>query len=383
MKRFFYLATLFLMSESVIAQDSINTASKGKLLYHFTNTDMINLPDSEMLPVDSLSSSTKKLADTISFAMVGDIMMGTTYPTNRLPADDGAHIFEKVSDIIKKADIGLGNMEGVMCEGGTCTKGGGANSYAFRMPTSYAHLLTEAGFDFLSLANNHSNDFGPDGIKSTMKMLDEQNIAYAGVVGLCEKAIVEKNGVRYGFCAFGHNKHVYKHQDTATVRRIITSLRDSVDILIVSMHGGAEGKKMNHVPHDTEIFLGEDRGNLRQFTHFCIDLGADFVFGHGPHVVRGMELYKGHFIAYSLGNFCTPYGISLSGISGYAPVVTIRIKSDGTFIDGQIHSFIQQSGMGPQPDTENKVAKEIKMLTEADFKDSAISISNEGKIEKK
>ena len=129
--------------------------------------------------------------------------------------------------------------------------------------------------------------------------------------------------------------------------------------------------------------MGEDRGNLRQFTHFCIDLGADFVFGHGPHVVRGMELYKGHFIAYSLGNFCTPYGISLSGISGYAPVVTIRIKSDGTFIDGQIHSFIQQSGMGPQPDTENKVAKEIKMLTEADFKDSAISISNEGKIEKK
>lgn len=132
------------------------------------------------------------------------------------------------------------------------------------------------------------------------------------------------------------------------------------------------------------MFLGENRGDLRTFTHFCIDNGADVVYGHGPHVVRAVELYKGHFIAYSLGNFCTPYGVNISEISGYAPVLQLNINAeDGTFVDGKIHSFIQQRGKGPRRDKQNLVAKEIKSLTNADFSNPKLNIAADGTITKK
>lgn len=319
-------------------------------------------------------------ADTLTIAMVGDIMMGTTYPEVELPANNGKNLFDDVKQILVDADLALGNLEGAMCEGGTCTKRVAAGRcYAFRMPTSYAPNLSDAGFDFLSLANNHSNDFGPDGIRSTAKCLDEQGIKYAGSKALgCQYAIVERNGVRYGICAYGHNTHTYEHLDINSTKGTIKALRDSCDILIVSFHGGAEGSKHSHLPKGREVFLGEDRGALREFAHTCIDLGADVVFGHGPHVTRAIEAYKGKFIAYSLGNFCTPYGINLAGISGYAPVVTIRIDRQGNLIDGRINSFIQQKGFGPKTDKLNKVAQEMKSLTIADFEKQSLKIENDG-----
>ena len=97
-----------------------------------------------------------------------------------------------------------------------------------------------------------------------------------------------------------------------------------------------------------------------------------------------MELYKGHFIAYSLGNFCTPYGINIAGVSGYAPVLQLTINStDGTFVKGKINSFIQQRGRGPRLDKQNIVAKEIRSLTKADFTDPKITIGDDGTITKK
>jgi poly-gamma-glutamate capsule biosynthesis protein CapA/YwtB (metallophosphatase superfamily) len=146
----------------------------------------------------------------------------------------------------------------------------------------------------------------------------------------------------------------------------------------VSFHGGAEGKDKTHLPEGKESFLGEDRGSLRSFAHMCIDEGADIVYGHGPHVCRAVEIYKGHFIAYSLGNFCTPAGINVSGISGYAPVITVRINHQGKVVDGRIHSFIQTYGKGPKLDTENKVSKAIRSLTNSDFVNPHIEILDDG-----
>ena len=239
-------------------------------------------------------------------------------------------------------------------------------TYAFRTPESFAHLLTEAGFDYLNLANNHTNDFGPDGRKRTREILEQQGIAYSGLPD-CESVIVEKNGIRYGICSFGQNSYTLKHTDTASVTRIVTALRPQCDILVVNFHGGAEGTKYSHLPNGPETYLGENRGNLRVFAHHCIDLGADIVFGHGPHVVRAVECYKGHLIAYSLGNFCTTYGINVAGLTGYAPVLVARIGRDGRFVEGRIHSFIQTPGMGPLPDTENKVARHMRDLSYTDF----------------
>lgn len=328
-------------------------------------------------------TSSAQAVDTIKLALTGDIMMGTTYPSTQLPQEEGRLLFKHVAPIISGADIAAGNLEGTLCDGGTTTKRMSKVSYAFRTPVKFAPRLSEAGYDFLSVANNHVNDFGDTGISSTMKALDGVGIKYAGIKDLCEWSVVEKDGRRYGFCAFSHNQKTCDHRDLETVRRILGELREQADFVIVSFHGGAEGSAHNRLPYGRETFCGENRGSIRELAHFCIDEGADVVYGHGPHVLRAVEVYKGHFIAYSLGNFCTPYGINLRGISGYAPVVTIRVLADGTFVDGQIHSFIQQRGAGPLPDAQNLVAKEMKRLTELDVPKTPITISVTGAITRK
>ncbi|MBR1733000.1 MAG: CapA family protein, partial [Alloprevotella sp.] len=307
----------------------------------------------------------------------------TTYPSVQLPANGGRDLFRDAAPVLQRADVACGNLEGAMADGGASTKRGGANSYSFRMPTSYAPLLTEAGFDFLSLANNHANDFGPAGIASTERCLQEQGIGFAGIKGHPETSVKEIGGVRYGFCAFGHNRYTLRTQETAEVQRIVRGLRSQCDILIVSFHGGAEGARFKHLPNGTETFLGEDRGDLRRFARTCIDAGADLVYGHGPHVVRAIDLYKGKFIAYSLGNFCTPYGISVNGVNAYSPIIEVKIDGRGNFLEGQIHSLVQARGIGPRTDAANGPAREIKALTEADVPQAALSIGADGRIVRK
>ena len=326
----------------------------------------------------------KGMPTTLSLAFVGDIMPGTTFPEKRLPENDGKNLFDDVKGILANADLAAGNMEGALADTGTTHKKPGKYCYAFKVPTRYGKLLADAGFDFMNMANNHARDFGINGIISTEKTLKENGIAYAGIKGRQEVTVVEKNGVRYGFCSFGQDSYTPRHLDLETVKRNINSLKGKADIIIVTFHGGAEGTKYRHLPDGPETFLGENRGDLRRFAHFCIDNGADVIYGHGPHVVRAMELYKGHFIAYSLGNFCTPYGINIAGVSGYAPVLQLTINStDGTFVKGKINSFIQQRGRGPRLDKQNIVAKEIQSLTKADFTDPKITISDDGTITKK
>lgn len=319
-------------------------------------------------------------ADTLTIAMVGDIMMGTTFPSKMLPANNGRDIFRDAKPLLKRADLAVGNLEGTLCDGGQSTKGNGPNSYAFRTPTSYAHLLREVGFDYLSMANNHANDFGLEGIKSTERCLDSMHILYSGIEGRVETAVIKRHGLNIGICAFGHNSYTLKHTDLAVVGRIVDKLVKETDLVIVSFHGGAEGRTRNHLPQGSETFLGENRGSLRQLAHFCIDHGADVVYGHGPHVTRAIEVYKGRFIAYSLGNFCTTYNVNLTGISGYAPLVEIKIDKKGQFISGQIHSMIQQRGTGPRLDKTNSVAQEMKRLSEADVRQSQARILSDGSI---
>lgn len=334
----------------------------------------------------AVGKTSKSLPDSITIAMTGDIMMGTTYPTTKLPQNDGRDIFSDVAPVLSSAHVAVGNLEGAMADKGTPNEfkrakisSGAGNVYAFLMPTRYAALLSDAGYDFVSMANNHSYDFGLQGQNDSRQALDKVGIGYAGNPGH-EYMIKEIDGVRYGYCAFGYNRQTIHMSDEQAVRRIIGLLRDSADVVIVSFHGGGEGGAFRHVPNGIETQYGENRGNLRRFAHLCIDCGADIVYGHGPHVVRGVEIYNGHFIAYSLGNFATPTGISVAGITGYAPVITVTIDSEGKFRSGKIHSFIQQPRVGPRTDNNHRAAQEIKQLSEADFPTSPLSISNTGEL---
>ena len=380
------LASLIIIAGISIACTSTGTERKGSVPVGVSDTIAAKAPadKGKQAPAASMTSDRRAKGGTLNLAFVGDIMPGTTFPASRLPEKDGATLFKDVDSILTAADVAAGNMEGALADEGETTKKGGKFSYSFRVPTRYGKLIADAGFDFMSMANNHAFDFGLDGVKSTEATLHSNGIAYSGIGGRKESAIVERNGIRYGFCAFGHNSYTLKHADQENVKRIIGNLREKADIVIVSFHGGAEGTAHKHLPQGKEMFLGENRGDLRNFAHFCIDNGADVVYGHGPHVVRAVELYKNHFIAYSLGNFCTPYGVNISGISGYAPVLQLTVNAaDGTFVGGKINSFIQQRGKGPRRDPLNLVAKEIRSLTNADFSNPKLTIANDGTISKR
>ena len=350
----------------------------------FKSMKKICLTIAIVLLTTSFSTGWSAQKDTLyTVAMCGDIMLGTTYPVVQLPANEGKNLFDACRHIFKSADLSLGNLEGVFLEGGKSRKGTGRYAYSFRMPTAWGPRLKEAGFHYMNLANNHTKDFYDEGIYSTEKVLDRIGIKYSGVEGRADSAVIERSGVKWGICSFGHNAYTLKTWDTTTVKRIITNLRDSAkaDLIIVFFHGGAEGVAKRHLPQGMETFLGENRGDLRKFARFCIDLGADIVAGSGPHVVRGCELYKNRMVIYSMGNFCTPYGINVAGKTGYAPVFEVKIKKDGTFVKGKIHSFIQQKGIGPVKDEANIVAAEIATLTREDMKNNgALKIDKEGNI---
>ncbi len=334
---------------------------------------------------DSATDSTgtrQRIVDTISIAMTGDIMTGSKFPKPCLPPNDGKEIFQDCDSIIKSADVACGNLEGVLADSGRLRKSlNGKLAFSFMMPTKSVQLLVDAGFDFMGIANNHIFDFWEEGTLSTIKTLKDAGIGVAGTKD-SETSIRDINGVKYGFCAFGHEDYSLKTHDTVAVKRIVEKLRKETDIVIVCFHGGAEGTAMRHVPYGTEIFHGWDRGDVRQFAHLAIDCGADIVYGHGPHVPRAMELYKDHLIAYSLGNFAT-IGMGVAAQVGYAPLLVARIDGNGRFIDGKIHSFRQPGRIGPRRDPNNLAAKDIWTLTQEDIKDNKLNIAGDGTITRK
>ena len=328
--------------------------------------------------------------ETVSFAAVGDIVLGLNYPEGAglLPPEGGELIFESVRGVFVGADIVFGNLEGVLLDsGGTPKKCSNPKvCHVFRMPEGYVRHLVGAGFNLVSLANNHAGDFGDEGRRSTQKVLSDAGIGFAGLLGSAETRVLEKDGIRFGFAAFAPNRGTVVFHDLEGAGRLIKKLRGESDIVIVSMHIGAEGAAHAHLTRKKETYLGEDRGNPYEFARFAIDNGADLVFGHGPHVLRAIDLYKGKFIAYSLGNFATSAGINISDTHGLAPIIKIKTDRKGDFIEGEIVSAVQRGERGerrPFLDPTGLCVKEIKRLTEEDIPEAPLTIGADGRIRPK
>jgi len=322
--------------------------------------------------------------DTVTVIGVGDIMMGSNYPTKAgLPPDNGIELMKEVANILSSADVTMGNLEGVLLdEGGTAkTCRDPKVCYVFRSPVIYAQNLVSAGFDVMSLANNHAGDFGDVGRKSTMKTLEDAGIHHAGQITK-PYIIFEKGGIKYGFTAFAPNSACLNINDIENARKIISMLDSLTDIVIVSFHGGAEGPQHQHVPRKSELFHGENRGDVYAFAHTLIDNGADIIFGHGPHVTRAIEVYKNRFIAYSLGNFCTYGGINVSGINGMAPIIKVYTNLKGDFLKAHITSTMQTYRAKVKIDPQKQVLKKIQELTSQDFPENSVQIDNTGWVRK-
>jgi len=302
----------------------------------------------------------------ITVAAVGDIMMGTDYPSPKLPGKDGKFLFEESKGILRKADIVFGNLEGPLCEEGSpAKKVKDGESYAFRTPPRFVKNLVDAGFNVVSLANNHAGDFGDKGMSFTKRVLDTAGIKYSSKAG--EVAEFEINGVKIGLVAFSFGSPPRSIVYPEKALEEIELLSNKYDLLILSIHGGKEGGTALQTENEFEYFLDEPRGNLTQFAHEAIERGADLILAHGPHVPRAMEVYQGRLIAYSLGNFCTYGGMSLDKEKGYAPLLWVELDRNGGFVKGKIFSFIQFPPGGPKRDEEERAWALIKNLSQEDL----------------
>lgn len=322
--------------------------------------------------------------DSITIAAVGDIMMGSPFPNDsRMPPNDGADLMKEVTPILSAADIAFGNLEGPIIDNGISAKcgAGRANCFAFRVPTRYGKYLKDAGFDVMSVANNHAGDFGEPGRVSTQRVLDEHGIKYAGSLQpLATTAYLTVKGLKVAVIGFGHNNGMPSINDLDGARQLVLDAKKRADLVIVSFHGGAEGTDKQHVRFGSEIFLGENRGNLPAFTHTVIDAGAGLVLGHGPHVMRGMEVYKGHLIVYSMGNFCTYGWFQLAAETALSEIVDLKVGPDGRFISGKIHAVKQEGRGGPLLDPSGQSIRVVRSLSETDFGLNAPKIADDGSI---
>lgn len=333
-------------------------------------------------------------SDLITIAAVGDIMLGSTSINETfLPPNDGRGMLDAFTPVLSGADIAFGNLEGPMIDGGATSKCPPVKPpkegeepkpircFAFRVPTRYGKYLKDAGFDILSLANNHALDFGDRGRVSTRKVLDDLGIKHAGSdKAKYSTAIVEAKGRRIAFVGFAHNAIVPNVNDLAFARQLIAAAAKNADIVVVSFHGGAEGEKAQNVPKQTELYVGEKRGNLPLFARTVIDAGADLVLGHGPHVLRGMEVYKERLVVYSMGNFATYGMFNLKGPQGLTAVFEISIGPDGKFAGGKIHSGKQEGRGIPVVDETGEAVRKIRSLSQADFGATAPMIADDGTI---
>ena len=316
----------------------------------------------------------------LSIASVGDMMIGTDYPRNHLPDDDGIGFLAAVAPNLSSADVTFGNLEGVLLDGGEPGKkcSNPSACYLFRSPTRYAHHYRAVGFDVLSLANNHARDFGEEGRSSSMQAIAAAGMLHSGRVD--DFASFEVNGISVAVLAYAVTKNSNMMLDYELAFETVATFAASHDIVMVSFHGGAEGVDVTHVPFADEEYYGEPRGDVVWFARGVVDAGADLVIGHGPHVVRGVERYKDRLIAYSLGNFATYYGISVAGIKGIAPILTTTLDGNGAFIEGNIVSTIQLRPDGPSIDPKQRALNLMRGLSAENFGESGLTFLPDGRL---
>lgn len=314
----------------------------------------------------------------VKVVAVGDVMPGSTYPTPRLLSEKNMEeVAKRISSFMPPADIRLFNLEGALIDNGKPAKKG-KKVYHFAIPTRFARYLGLMGFNVASLNNNHIMDFGWEACIHTINILENQGIKCTGLRGKIAEFIIK--GKRVCVIAFGftHTDKFYSILDINEAKRIIRDLKRKNDIVIVSFHGGKEG--WERVKDEMEEYLEEKRGNLLSFSRGVVDEGADLVIGHGPHLPRALELYKGKLIAYSLGNFFTYGRFDLRGACGFAPMLYVVLDEKGNFKEGRLLPFIQRGKGVPYYDREGKAISWIERLIKLDFPSTPLVLEKDGSI---
>jgi hypothetical protein len=339
------------------------------------NGSAVTAPTGSAQPTSPPTSPTSKV---ISMSATGDIIMGDA--PGRLPAGGGAGFFNSVKQALA-ADLVMGNLEEPLTDDTGTSKCGpdSTGCHQFRAPPSYAAHLRDAGYQVLNQANNHGYDYGPAGYRNTQKALERQGLKHTGAPD--QITVVDVQGVKVAIVGF--SSYVWSNSliDIASGKKVVAKAASAADLVVVQVHMGAEGSDKTRVKPGTEMFLGENRGDPVRFSHAMIDAGADLIVGHGPHVLRALEFYKGRLIAYSLGNFAGGGGtLNNGGRLGLGAVLKVSMSADGTWAGGQLVSTYMNSAGKPTMDADQRGLALVKGLCRSDFPSTGARLDGAGKI---
>ncbi len=322
----------------------------------------------------SVTSVTSVTSPTVTIAAVGDSELGNT-PT--LPSDPSAYFRPIVHALA--APIVFGNLEGTMTDA-TTSKCGAKSSecFAFKVPPSFAHVYRAAGFTVLNAANNHSYDYGAAGVASTTAALRAAGITQAGLPG--EIGVVREGPLRVAFVDFAPYSNTNDLLNLSSSRQLILRAKKEANVVVVYMHAGAEGATADHVTKHEEYDVGEDRGNPYAFAHAAIDDGADLLIASGPHVLRGLQFYRGHLIDYSLGDFVNYDDFALDGDLDLSGILRVTLDARGTFVAARFISVVLRGEGQAFVDPTDASAHFVNTLSREDFGASAAIIARDGSI---
>ncbi len=322
------------------------------------------------------ATTTTTVPPTVTLSAVGDTELGNT---PGIPSNPRQYL-QPIRAALA-APIVFGNLEGTLTNA-TTSKCATTSSecYAFRVPTTFASVYRAAGFTVLNSANNHSHDFGGEGAIDTSEALSAAGIAQAGLPG--QIGVVSDGAVKVAFVGFAPYTNTNDLLNFPAAAQLIAKAKQLANVVVVYMHAGAEGEQADHVTRQTETYVGEDRGNPYAFAHAAINDGADLVIASGPHVLRGMEWYRGRLIAYSLGDFVNFENFSAAGDLDLSAILHVTMSSTGTFVSGRFTSVRLTFGGQPFVDPTDASAVFVNQLSKEDFGADAAIIAANGSIER-
>lgn len=311
----------------------------------------------------------------VTITAAGDIALGRD---GALPSDGAATLFSRVRSELS-GDVVVGNLETALTTRGESKCGvGGPDCFAFRAPPSYARALKDAGFTVLNLANNHSFDYGPQGELETAAALDRFRLRHTGRPGEIARERVRR--VRVAVLGFAPYPWAQDLLDIPGAQRLVREADTAADLVVVTMHAGAEGADHAHVVAGPETYLGEPRGDVLAFAHGVVDAGADLVVGHGPHVLRGAEWYRGRLIAYSLGDFAGHHNFSVAGPLGTSAILRVTLRADGSWVRGTLVATRLVGAGAPVLDPAGDAHDIVRNLSREDFGPRAMRLAPNGRL---
>jgi len=348
------------------------------LLAHRAPARISHRPPAGRQPSGAVPVISKPAPATVSITWVGDMTFGML---NAWPPDGTGSLLDDVRPYLHSS-LTVGNLESVLGEEPvTKCSPGETDCYEFEAPPSTAADLRHDGFAAVNVANNHTMDAGVAGEASTDAALRAAGLAWTGRPG--QITYLTRKGIKIALLGFGPWPYDANALDIPAAQALVRTAKRHAQLVIVLEHLGGEGPTYRHVQPGEEYFLGQDRGNSIAFTHAVIDAGADLVMGSGPHVLRGMQWYHQHLIAYSVGNFSGYNTLGLDSYTSVSAILHVTLTASGAFVRGSITPLRLAAPGIPQRDPAKTAVSFVNTLSQQDFGgNGAVRLTAGGRIEK-